>query len=125
MFSKQSSSSFLPRQTVKLIRGGRGYFDLLKEMIAEARYTLHIQVYIFEEDDTGNEIAEALLAAAGRNVRVFILVDGYASQKLSRGFVQRLRDAGIYFRKFEPLLRSKHFYFGRRLHHKVVVADGV
>jgi cardiolipin synthase len=32
-------------------------------------------------------------------------------------------DAGINFRRFEPILKSRNFYFGRRLHHKVVVTD--
>ena len=35
----------------------------------------------------------------------------------------RFKDAGIYFRFFEPVLRGNSFYFGRRLHHKVLVAD--
>jgi cardiolipin synthase len=31
----------------------------------------------------------------------------------------------IQFRHFEPLLKSEKFYFGRRLHHKVLVVDGI
>src|SRR5690606_829979 len=38
-------------------------------------------------------------------------------------FVNRLRQNGVRFRIFEPLMRSKHFYFGRRLHRKVMVVD--
>src|SRR5690606_33601115 len=64
-----------------------------------------------------------LIAAAKRGVAVYVLVDGYGSQKLSKAFVTRLRENGIHFRVFEPLLRSKHFYFGRRLHRKVLVVD--
>ena len=92
-------------------------------MILETQDTLHLQVYIFDEDDTGRQIARALIAAARRNVKVFVLVDGYASQNLSREFIHSLRNAGIYFRFFEPFLKSRHLYFGRRLHQKVVVSD--
>jgi cardiolipin synthase len=116
-------ASFLPHHSVRLIKGGREYFDLLEQMIRETQDTLHLQVYIFDEDDTGRQIARALMAAARRNVKIFVLVDGYASQNISREFIQNLRDAGIYFRFFEPFLKSKHLYFGRRLHHKVVVSD--
>jgi cardiolipin synthase len=56
-------------------------------------------------------------------VLVYILLDGYASRKLSDSFIRRFKDAGIHFRFFEPILRSNSFYFGRRLHHKVLVAD--
>jgi cardiolipin synthase A/B len=53
----------------------------------------------------------------------FVLVDGYASGSLSDSFIKNLVDAGIHFRMFDPLLKSKYFYLGRRLHHKVVVVD--
>jgi cardiolipin synthase A/B len=54
---------------------------------------------------------------------VFMLLDGYGSQSLSKEFITRLTDAGIYFRRFQPWYRSKKFFLGRRLHHKVVVVD--
>src|SRR4029077_14448258 len=84
---------------------------------------IQLQVYIYDNDETGKKITEALKTAAKRNVQVFLLVDGFASQHLSRGFIRELKDAGIHFRFFEPLFRSRHSYFGRRLHHKVVVVD--
>ncbi len=106
-----------------LISGGRGYFDQLEILIKGAKKTLHLQTYIYDDDETGERVAQALLAAAERGVRVYMLLDGYASQHLSDKFINRLKDAGIHFSFFEPLLRSKNYYFGRRLHYKVVVAD--
>jgi cardiolipin synthase len=108
---------------VRLIRGGRAYFHALEELIANASDSIYFQTYIFEEDQTGNSVADALIKAATRGVKIFILLDGYASQQLSHSFIERMRASGIFFRWFEPLLRSKNFYFGRRLHHKVVVID--
>lgn len=61
--------------------------------------------------------------AAQKGVDVFLLLDGYASQGLPDEFIQRLRKAGVQFRFFEPLFRSRSFYFGRRLHSKVLVTD--
>jgi cardiolipin synthase len=117
-------NAFLPDNNVRLVRGGKEYFDLLINMIREATHSINLQVYIFEEDETGKAVAAELIEAARRNVRVYVLVDGYASQHLSKEFVQQVKNAGIYFRRFEPLLKSKYFYFGRRMHHKVVVVDG-
>jgi cardiolipin synthase len=54
---------------------------------------------------------------------VFVLLDGYASQDLSKHFIREMKDAGIRFRWFWPLFKSRRFYLGRRMHHKVVVAD--
>ncbi|MEJ0105932.1 MAG: phospholipase D-like domain-containing protein [Bacteroidota bacterium] len=108
---------------IKLIHGGRDYFDLLIQLINQATESIHLQTYIFGDDETGREVADALKTAAKRNVQVHVLADGYASQAMSRHFINELKAAGIHFRFFEPLLKSKHFYFGRRLHHKVFVAD--
>ncbi len=108
---------------IKLVLGGRQYFALLKEMINSANDTIYLQTYIFEDDLTGKEVANALKAAAKRNVKVFLLVDGYASSELSKSFIKDIEEAGVKFRMFDPLLKSKYFYLGRRLHHKVVAID--
>lgn len=109
---------------LRLVKSGSDYFNLLEQIIFEAEMKLHLQIYIFEEDETGQKIAKALIAAVKRGVKVFLVADGYASQALSKSFIDHIRSAGVHFRFFNPLLKSKFFYFGRRMHHKVVVADG-
>ena len=108
---------------VQLIHGGSEYFNKLVSLIDNAKDVIHLQVYIFTEDETGNTIVEALMRAANRMVKVFLLVDGFASQDISTDFKTRLQQSGINFRMFEPIFKSSNFYFGRRLHHKVFVAD--
>jgi cardiolipin synthase len=117
--------SYIHHNDVKLIEGGRAYFDLVEKIIRGAKHSIHFQVYIFDEDETGTRVAHALKEAALRGVNVFLLVDGYASNDLSAEFIQDLNDAGVHVRRFEPLLKSKKFYFGRRLHHKVIVVDAL
>lgn len=121
--SNQFLNSYAPNNSVLLIRGGRAYFDLLEEIIREAKYIIHLQVYIYDEDETGKKVAAALMAAARRNVQVYLMADGYASQSISGDFIKQLTDCGINFRFFEPVFRGSNFYFGRRLHHKLIVVD--
>jgi cardiolipin synthase A/B len=111
-------------QSMELIRSGRSYFDLLETLFSKATQSIHLQTYIFEDDDTGKAVINALLEAAGRGVYVYLVVDGYASQGLSGSVIKRLQEGGVRFHFFNPTLKSKYFYFGRRLHHKVVVVDG-
>jgi cardiolipin synthase len=108
---------------VRLIHGGKDYFSTLMQLIDRARSTVHLQTYIFENDETGQLVSDALIRAAARKVQVFILLDGYASQDLPKQLLQKWKEAGIFFRWFWPLFRSRKFYLGRRLHHKVVVVD--
>jgi len=117
------ASSYIHNNNVKLIEGGHSYFDLLEKMIVNAKHSIYFQVYIFDEDETGKRVAGALKQAALRNVKVYLLVDGYASKDLSKEFILDLKGAGVNVRMFEPLLKSGKFYFGRRLHHKVIVVD--
>lgn len=111
------------KNKVRLIHGGREYFDLLKQMIDQAEESIHLQTYIYDDDETGRKIGNALINAARRKVKVHLLADGYASQSMSPSFIERLRKGGVTFRFFEPIFKSKYFYFGRRLHHKILVVD--
>lgn len=109
---------------IRLVRSGFEYFDLLTQLIHAAQKSIHLQVYIYEDDETGKQIADALIDATKRGVNVFVVVDGYASQDLSKAFIHKLSLSGVQFRFFNPLLKSKYFYFGRRMHHKILVVDG-
>jgi cardiolipin synthase len=120
---KRNRTNNTSHNKAELIRGGRGYFDLLKRLINEAEHLIHFQFYIFEPDKTGREIADELIAAAKRGVKVYVLLDAYGSQKLTKEIIEEFSAAGIYFRWFQPFFRGRKFYLGRRLHHKVVVID--
>jgi cardiolipin synthase len=114
---------YLPCGELKLVHGGNEFFMMLRQLIDAARESIHLHTYIFNDDKTGTQVAESLILAAGKGVEVYVLVDGYGSQRLPPEFIDRLKKSGIHFRFFEPLFKSSHFYFGRRLHHKIVVAD--
>ncbi len=120
---KQDGAGYFQRNAVQLVKGGKDYFNRLESLIDQAQQSIFLQTYIFEADETGQRIAGALIRAAGRNVKVAVLLDGYASQHLPAWLTESLRNAGVRLDWFQPLLKSKKFYFGRRLHHKVVVVD--
>ena len=119
----KAATEYTALNKVQLIRGGKQYFDLLLQLINDAKESIHLQTYIFDDDETGTLVADALKAAVKRNVKVYFLADGYASQVMSQHFINDLRKAGINFKMFEPLFKSKRFYLGRRLHHKITVTD--
>lgn len=108
---------------VELVHSGEDYFLRLLRIIYNTQYEIHIQTYTFENDSTGLEIANALKKAASRNVKVYLLLDAYGSANLPNSFLEDLIHAGINVRFFSPLFSRNNIYIGRRLHHKVVVAD--
>jgi cardiolipin synthase A/B len=119
------SSTYSTHNHVELVRGGRDFFAILFRLLEEAKHSVHLQIYIFDDDETGSEVATALMKAAKRGVKVYLLLDGYASQNLPDKFITDLKESGVQFRWFEPVFRSRYFYFGRRMHHKIVVVDAL
>ncbi len=121
--TQEPGPGYSANNKARLVSGGKEYFDMLLQLIGQATDSIHLQTYIFDDDKTGNAVAQALKDAARRQVKVHLLTDGYASQVMAQSFIDGLREAGINFRFFQPLFKSKSFYFGRRLHHKVLVTD--
>jgi cardiolipin synthase len=118
-----SEYSFLASDTLRLVESGQDYFQGLEKMIQEAKQEIHIQTYIFENDTTGQKIITLLKEAARRGVKIYILLDGFGSFSLPEELIQDLEECGINIRFFAPLFSTNFLYIGRRLHHKVIVAD--
>ncbi len=89
-------------------------------LIGLARRTVQLQTYIFRDDDCGRRVREALTDAAGRGVRVRVLIDALGSHALPEGFFDALRIAGGEVRRFNPLHPKRIAY---RNHRKLLVCD--
>ncbi len=97
------------------------------EAIRQARESIDLTTYIFEDDRCGQAVAKALAEARGRGVRCRALVDGFGSSRFVRSplFSQMKRD-GIELRIALPgsLLRGLFHRIDMRNHRKVLVVDG-
>ena len=107
----------------KWLSSGEPYFNTLFDIINNAKDVLHVQLYIFEDDEIGKETIQLLVNAAKRGVKVFMVVDAFGSNGLSYKAEKEMISAGIHFSRFAPLVENKFIFVGRRLHHKIVVAD--
>ena len=105
-----------------LLTTGRDRFDTLVGLIDEARHSLRLLYYIFADDKAGHAVADALVAAAGRGVRVELIVDGFGSETAaSHGFFEPLIAAGIGVCRFSPRFGRRYLL---RNHQKLALADG-
>lgn len=119
-----SYNQYLPGHELELVRSGEPFFEQVLRIIDSAQRIIHFQMYIFDEDNTGKEVASALIRARKRGVEILMALDSYGSKSLSTAFIAGLRNSGIQFKFFSPL--PAHFYFfrlGRRMHNKAIVAD--
>lgn len=110
---------------VTLLEGGAHYFPDLIASLDQARQEIHLESYIFELDQTGRAVIDALIRAARRGVRVKLLLDGFGAKSFPVALAGQLRSAGVALMFFRPeggRFRLRRYRL-RRLHRKVVVID--
>ncbi|WP_447043689.1 cardiolipin synthase ClsB [Vreelandella sp. H-I2] len=110
----------------ELLINGSQYFSSVFDCIRAAREEILIETFIIFNDEVGQELKEALLGAAARQVRIDVTVDGYGTADLDKEYITELTDAGIHLHVYDPkprLLGMRTNLF-RRLHRKIVVVDG-
>src|ERR1700688_2732504 len=78
------------------------------EMIDAAQRSLDLQYYIFRTDESGNLIAQALLRAVDRGVRVRILIDDGETARGDEKLLALTARPGIEIRIFNPLRYRGH-----------------
>lgn len=116
---------------VTLLRNGADTFASMLEAIAAARDHVHLEYYIFEPDNVGRKIIDALVAKAKEGVKVRLLVDAIGSPKLAKPRGQRehceaLLAHGGEIAVFHPArLARLRPLVNLRTHRKILVCDGV
>ena len=78
--SGTTMNRFLPGNRITLLRDGAQYFPALMRAIDGAEREIWLETYIFADDVTGRLVASSLSRAAGRGVRVRVLVDGWGAK---------------------------------------------
>lgn len=94
-------------------------------VIRNARHHIHLEVFIFQPDETGRLFLAELTRKARQGVEVRLLFDAMGSHRLHRWRLRELRAAGGRCGAFLPLdpLRRR-IQINMRNHRKVMVVDG-
>ncbi|MFN3565036.1 MAG: cardiolipin synthase ClsB, partial [Burkholderiaceae bacterium] len=109
---------------VRLLVNGEQYFPRLLAAIDAARRSIHLETYIFADDNIGQRVAFALAAAASRGVQVHVIIDGFGGGEHARRLVRELGAQGVEVRIYRPerWWRLERRLL-RRLHRKIAVID--
>ncbi len=92
----------IPDNQITLLQNGEAYFPAIEAALDRAVHEIYLESYIFENDNTGRRIAEALRRAAFRGVKTHVLIDGFGSNSLPKTMVDYLEAAGVMVLKFRP-----------------------
>ncbi|TCU89632.1 cardiolipin synthase ClsB [Iodobacter fluviatilis] len=110
----------------KLLFNGQDYFPALIDAINLAQQEVFLESYLFEADEVGTAVMEALIAAALRGVRVNVQIDGFGAGHLPLFWQKKLAASGVRVLFFRPEVKilSLDRQRLRRLHRKLAVIDG-
>ncbi len=117
----------LSGNTTQLLPEAQKFYDLLVEDIANAKESIHMLFYIYNDDVVGQRIAEALTGAVKRGITCRLLVDSMGSKEMLKTLAPKMRKNGIEVHDALPV-KSKSRFVGRvdmRNHRKVIVIDGI
>lgn len=120
-----STSPLTANNSVDLLLNGEEKFPKLLEALEGATSHIHLEYYIYENDDTGNSIADILIKKAKEGVEVRFMYDDFGSHGLGGSFIKRLQAAGI---ATTPYYKIKWYALASRLnyrnHRKIIIIDG-
>lgn len=125
LFRRMSRSMPFGGNQVEIFTHGGCKFDSLLEAISQARHHIHLEYFIFEDDQVGNRVAEALIRKALDGVKVRVMYDDVGCWRVKPSFFRRMHQAGIEVHPFLkvrfPVLSNRVNY---RNHRKIAIIDG-
>ena len=112
---------------VQLLQDGPATYRAMLDAIVGARHHIHLETYIFDDDDVGQRFVQALIDKQRQGVQVRVIRDSVGTLGVPPAFFQRLLDAGVRVLEFNPanpLTARKDWVLNQRDHRKLLIVDG-
>lgn len=120
-----NNRSFLTKNNdVGLLFNGENKFAELINCLETAENHIHIEYYIFDNDEIGGQIASILAKKALEGVKVRFIYDDVGTSHLHKSFKKLFDDAGVEHYPFMPVYIPQLSRANYRDHRKIVVIDG-
>ncbi len=112
---------------VRLLQDGPATYAAMLASIAAARDHIHMETYIFDDDEVGQRFVQALIDKQGQGVKVSLIRDSAGTHSTPAALFERLTASGVQvleFNPLNPLLTRKEWALNRRDHRKLLIVDG-
>ncbi|MFA5573831.1 MAG: cardiolipin synthase [Brumimicrobium sp.] len=125
MLVNDTNSPLTSNNNVELHINGEEKFPDVINVLKSAKHHIHLEYYIYENDEIGREIEEILIQKAKEGVSVRFIYDDFGSRAIGKNLVKRLRKNGV---QAYPFLKIHFIFFANRLnyrnHRKIIIVDG-
>lgn len=108
----------------ELLIDGEYFFPAMLRSIENAQRYVLLEMYLMESGRVADAFIDACVAAAAREVAVYLLLDGYGSKALAATDRARLEQAGVHLATYNPVdyrRMSRNLF---RDHRKLLLVDG-
>jgi cardiolipin synthase len=110
---------------VELLINGEKKFPKVIEELEKAKNHIHIEYYIYDDDEIGNQLKDLLIRKVKEGVSVRLIYDDFGSHGIRKRIAVQLREAGV---EVFPFYEIKFFFLANRYnyrnHRKTIIIDG-
>jgi len=125
MLLKESMSPLTSGNEVTLLVNGENKFPQVLQALQAAKDHIHIEYYIYEDDEIGRAIENVLVQKVKEGLTVRFIYDDFGSRSIRKKMIRRLKEAGVKAFTFNQVifiaLANRLNY---RNHRKIIVIDG-
>jgi cardiolipin synthase len=125
LLMNDSLSPLTRGNAVKLLHNGEEKFPEVFRALKQAKHHIHLEYYMFENDEIGNKIKDILIEKAKEGVEVRVIYDDLGSRSVRKTIIPVLKKAGVEAFPFNSvtfsLLANRINY---RNHRKIIIVDG-
>ena len=118
-------SSVSNTNKVEVLINGEQKFPAVIKALEQAKKHIHIEYYIFEDEEIGNQIKDILIRKAKEGVAVRFIYDDFGSRSIRKNIIPELLEAGVeaypFYKIFFMALANRLNY---RNHRKIIIIDG-
>lgn len=121
---RNPASSLTGYNQVEILQDASQKYPHLLADLRNAQHSIHMEYYIWTEDDFTRELKDVLVERACAGVKVRALVD-QSSFRFSEAYLADLANAGVDLRPYRVFLRLGRLHTANyRSHRKIAIIDG-
>lgn len=120
-------SALVVGNKVTLLQDGPATYEAMFTAMRGARQSIHLESYIIEDGEVGQQFADLLIERRAAGVQVSLIYDSVGAFATGQPYFERLRLGGVEVLEFNPvnpLLAKKAWAPNHRDHRKLLIVDG-
>jgi cardiolipin synthase len=124
---RAASTPLTAGNRVAVLVDGPQTYASIEEAMQAARHHIHLETFIFGDDEIGRKFADLMVRKHHEGVEVRVLYDSVGSMETPKTFFEGLRAKGIPVREFRPMNPVETplvWKIQNRDHRKIIVVDG-